>query len=582
MVGAEGGDDQRGLDRVGLAVDGTEEGGQALAGARAHAEVEEQQVQPVQQGLGVERREAGEVEVEPVLFGPAIATAAKEVGEEVQRAGHGRLTADLELGRHPALRGNGAGRPVAGRVEVEHRGRQQRALAEGVVVAVEVLDAVLAAAALGPQAAQHVGEADDRLALLGDVGGRAVAARLGVQQHGTHDCLQIAARARAVVGEHGRHATDIGRAGVAGHQALDQLLGEKGRHIGVQEDDVQRIGHVLLGRLAGRQQLAVEQLLLARRVEAGPGLHRLGPQGLDVLVVVTELVRVVVVQAPETPAAECLRQALDDALVVGGLGLAGRVELGRAIGIELDETDGEQLQHFTRKVLVWMGALVGALLLAAQQIEVVAHGRVQRHVLQQRAPVAEGIAVEHVHIAAHGRRADVGRDIADDEDLQQRPADAGTQLVLAGQPLLPDGLVAHLLAELGRLARLLVAAALAVDIVHVQGRRLGELRRQPGIEALRDEGIDLFRPGGTEAGLAQEAGCIAPRRRRRAGRRAGTDRSGPGAAAATTAATGGEQGGRRQRRSRTLRLMGFGLIRGDCPALFDVRVHAISCLTASL
>ena len=94
--------------------------------------------------------------------------------------------------------------------------------------------------------------------------------------------------------------------------------------------------------------------------------------------------------------------------VVGGIGLQRLAAAGlhAAIGVELIQTDREQLHHLARVVLVGHAARRGVLLLVVQVREVHAHHRMQRDVLQQVAEVAECAARERVQVPGHAARVD--------------------------------------------------------------------------------------------------------------------------------------------------------------------------------
>ncbi len=128
---------------------------------------------------------------------------------------------------------------VVGRVEVEDRGRAEHMLAQPLAPPPAQRLAIAAAV----ERAQHAGEQQHRLAQL------AVRVRAGVSVRASASsstAATVAARSprcagaedRAVGGEaparEGRgHALHIGRARVAAHQVLDQLLADEGRGVGV-------------------------------------------------------------------------------------------------------------------------------------------------------------------------------------------------------------------------------------------------------------------------------------------------------------------------------------------------------------
>ena len=147
-----------------------------------------------------------------------------------------------------------------------------------------------------------------------------------------------------------------------------------------------------------------------------------------------------------------------------------------------------------------MGALFGVFFFRLQHVQVVTHGRVQGHVFQQLAEVAEGVFVEHVHVAGHGMGADVGRNVGNHKELQQGPTDAGTQQISATEPLLPNGFVAHFF----RSAVLLFTGALRCQVTEVRHRGLVELLPQPALVAFGSHLIDLGHRACAKRGLGQK------------------------------------------------------------------------------
>ena len=85
-------------------------------------------------------------------------------------------------------------------------------------------------------------------------------------------------------------------------------------------------------------------------------------------------------------------------LPVGRDRLTSLVELLRAIRIQPDRADREELEDLARVVLVGPRARV------AVHVEVVAHRRVERDLVEQVAIVAEGVAVEDLEVRRHPAR----------------------------------------------------------------------------------------------------------------------------------------------------------------------------------
>ena len=192
-----------------------------------------------------------------------------------------------------------------------------------------------------------------------------------------------------------------------------------------------------------------EQPLLAGVVLLGEQLHRQdlvrhGPAGVAEAAVAgrTEGARPV-------PSREHVREPFDDRLVVRRDRLVVGVQLRRAVRVELDQADREELHELARVVLVGADIELRVRLPVPQHREIDAHHRVQRDLLDQLAEIAEGVARERVVVVREADRIPVGeRDLRGDQDLRQRPCHALAQLVAAPHRVLePD--VPALKIELG-------------------------------------------------------------------------------------------------------------------------------------
>ena len=191
----------------------------------------------------------------------------------------------------------------------------------------------------------------------------------------------------------------------------------------------------------------------------------------------------------------------------------------------MHQADREQLHHFARVVLVGtdVARRVGLLVLDVAEID--AHRRMQGHVFDQRAVVAEGVAAEHVVPARErpglvGQRAVLARD---DEDLAQRERDALAQLIgrqrkAATRVGRADGVDGPDL-DPGRIGDVVVAFGLRrqgfdpVEVGHLQRNWLRELFCQPRIDAERAQARDVGRRR-SEGGACEETrrGLVALRR----------------------------------------------------------------------
>src|SRR5262245_43613601 len=91
-----------------------------------------------------------------------------------------------------------------------------------------------------------------------------------------------------------------------------------------------------------------------------------------------------------------MRKALDDRLIVSRNSYTLGVPLLGAIQIELDEPNGEQLHQLARIVLVWPDIERVVWLTVTAHVEVLAHHRMERDLLQQLTEIAEGAAREQI------------------------------------------------------------------------------------------------------------------------------------------------------------------------------------------
>ena len=81
------------------------------------------------------------------------------------------------------------------------------------------------------------------------------------------------------------------------------------------------------------------------------------------------------------PACEGVRESFDGVLRVGGKRVAGTVDLGRAVRIQLHESNREQLHHFACVIFIGRASVAA---IVVGHVEIVAHRRTQGDVLQQR------------------------------------------------------------------------------------------------------------------------------------------------------------------------------------------------------
>ena len=414
---------------------------------------------------------------------------------------------NLHFRGHQSRFGNGRARRGEARpVEIEHRGRAHGGLVQ---VARHFGDAERPVAGQrgGVEGAHQVREAQQRLADAAPAGllaGGGVAG-FGVEQHGPDDGLHVTPHAVAIVVEGACYTLDIGGRGVAGDQSLDHLSPEEGADVGVVEQRIQRHGDVAHGAAGAGGNGLAQKTFFQRGMVLVVGDHRAHLGILQRIQTGRGAEEAAVRAGVATPAqaGEHPCQPHHVIIAVGGNGAAVAVLFDAAVGVELFEADGEELHHLARIVLVrglreFTGRVV-AFLLVADVGEIHAHHRVQGHVLQQLAKIAEGVAGQHVVIAGHPLRIMAG--IATGrhhEDLGQRIRNALAQLVVLGGGV-PPGVVGVL-----QLAVVATACLPGVHDVHQRGAALAELLFDPGIGGAAGEGGDVAGRG-AEAGLGEEA-----------------------------------------------------------------------------
>ena len=128
-------------------------------------------------------------------FAAAELPAKAAKGEQIRHVGHAGFVGDFHLRRQQARRAHFAGRCVVGPIEIEHRRRAQRPLAEEYVCVVQAIPAARCAPVEGPPQRREPHQRFDQLARR--VGGGI--ARLGVEQDRAHHGREIAAYAAAIV-----------------------------------------------------------------------------------------------------------------------------------------------------------------------------------------------------------------------------------------------------------------------------------------------------------------------------------------------------------------------------------------------
>ena len=399
------------------------------------------------------QRTAGQALVEPSHQGARVGGQRELVGvigldgaRIVDRAGqvidiahHRGFGTDLELRRHPVLRGNGrVRRHIARSEKIEHTGRTQRHLAQ-VGIGVSEPQVPQAVGIARTESAPPLHDAQHRLAQLAKGSQSARRTRLGVQPNGLEHGSQIAAHASAIVGKDRRYTGHISAARVAGDQALDQLFADKGGGIGVVEQSIQRnfeVARAVYGG-AGGNRLAQKAFFFRAVQRAGQhhGHHMAVGSGRQYAAGVVGRRRV--------PAGKNFGQALNVGVVVGFLRVAAGVQCQGAVGLQAVQTDGKELHDLAGVVFVRQSAGDRVGLLVALHIEIRAHGRGQGDGVQQSAEIAKRVFLKNVPIIGQrevfpGHRPQTqGRY---DEDFRQSQRSALAYRVGRGEQLVPNGI----------------------------------------------------------------------------------------------------------------------------------------------
>ena len=260
------------------------------------------------------------------------------------------------------------------------------------------------------------------------------------------------------------------------------------------------------------QAHGVDRELRARDLVAHPGHIGLGHAP------------VVIVVTGEDP-----RQVRDIVLSIGFDRLALCISLHRSVGIELVESDREQLHDLARVVLVRLAPGGGVFLEVAARVQIEAHRRVQRYLLEQRPEIAEGVCCKKVPVGRDhvGRIETVDGRQRHDEELRQGQRQAFAHRVRARQQLVPDHEIAELRPEVALLRSDRVVAARVEPVDPGLARRGRELCIQPSGVTLGFDGRKVA-VAGRELGLQQKSGSLRIRgrhgcrrwrwRRRRRGR----------------------------------------------------------------
>ena len=146
---------------------------------------------------------------------------------------------------------------------------------------------------------------------------------------------------------------------------------------------------------------------------------------------------------------ENARQSDHVVIGVGFNRVARRVRFYRSVHVELEQTDGKQLHHFARVILVRFAPRIRIALAVAFRVEKEPHGRVERNRFEKVAVIAEGVLVQRVPVMHQRLRAPIviQRVQSNYEKFGQGESGALADRIFARRQLLPQGVVGQRAAE---------------------------------------------------------------------------------------------------------------------------------------
>ena len=98
---------------------------------------------------------------------------------------------------------------------------------------------------------------------------RRVVARFYIGQNRRHHRLQVALHARSVIVEHRRHALNVGRRRITGHQTADQTRRNERRHVGVLVQAIQEAVQKFFGKAPSKGVNPDEVVAVGAAIQGG-------------------------------------------------------------------------------------------------------------------------------------------------------------------------------------------------------------------------------------------------------------------------------------------------------------------------
>ena len=183
-----------------------------------------------------------------------------------------------------------------------------------------------------------------------------------------------------------------------------------------------------------------------------------------------------------------MSEALDDILVIGGNGLSLGARSLRAVDVEFDQADGEELHHLSGVVLIGTDVSRPVWSLVAEHAQIHSHGRMQGHLLHEVREVSEGVSHQDIVVV----RQPIGHlpqpaKLRHHHDLREGERDALSKLVGPVERIAKPDIEP-------------VAVQLRQAIRFRQGPQIGQLKRcrlphlsvDPGFHAKIDDGFRIL------------------------------------------------------------------------------------------
>ena len=252
--------------------------------------------------------------------------------------------------------------------------------------------------------------------------GRAVSPGVGIEQNSPDDCGKVTALPGSIVLKDAGNPLHVCGARVTRHESLNELAAPEGWHIGMRVEMIQGHRQGLGGLGAGRDR-ETQKRLRASFIATGHLSHR-PPMMIWNVTIPASIINI--------PTSKDPGQTRNIGLGVGLLWLT--VDQSRcAVQVELDQTDGEQLQKLAGVVLIGYRTRCGGSLGIAPECQKGAHLQRGTDVLPEGSQAPKGIGIQHIQPGSAAKCLPAPCVIepvhSDDNDLGQRKCHALAQRV---------------------------------------------------------------------------------------------------------------------------------------------------------